>query len=1113
VTNQSREILTKIPVNRLFANAKRYKPAVPVRNIGRGEIVSYVLRLRSLFLIVGLCSLLSVPLFAQMETATLSGAITDPNGSVVPDVEVAATRIETGTEVTTKTNGAGIYFFTGLMPGHYHLMIRKAGFKEIAIKEFELHVQDKLEQNFSLEIGSVSETVTVTANDLNINTTDATVSTVIDRQFAENLPMNGRSFQTLIELTPGVVVTPSTFYDNGQFSINGQRAASNYWMVDGVSANVGIGGAANSGNGLGGALPAFSAQGGTNSLVSVDALQEFRIQTSTYAPEFGRTPGGQISIVTRSGTNQFHGGLFDYFRNDALDANDWFAKRLGLPKPEERQNDFGGTFSGPLWKDRTFFFFSYEGLRLRLPQVEETEVPDLTARKSAIAAIQPYLNAFPLPTAGAPDNTTTGVAEFNSSFSNRSTLDAYSLRIDHKLTNSLTLFGRYNYSPSQILQRGLSNSSLSTVSPVSITTQTATVGLTWSLSAQASNDFRFNYSRANASSSYYLDSFGGALPLTSVPLPSPFTEADSTFYFVFPTLADAGLAVGESAHNLQRQFNIVDSFVLQRGPHTLKFGVDYRRLSPLTSPPLYSQLAYFPDVPSAESGDLEFSYLTSALSPTLLFRNLGVYAQDTWRVFSRLTVTYGLRWDVDFAPSSLSGQNLLGVTGFNLNNLSQLALAPAGTPPYHTPYGNVAPRLGIAYQLSQNSDWATVLRGGFGVFFDLATQEVGTSIYNSGYPFSAYAFNPGGTFPLDAATAAPPPISLANLTSGTFVAFDPHLQLPYTLEWNVALQQGLGKNRSVSATYVGAAGKRLLQSGYLYSIPNPTFGPVEFVTNAGVSSYQAFQLQFDQSVSHGLQALASYTLSHCIDDGSASSLGNESNAVNPTLSASSNRGPCDFDVRNAFSTGLTYDVPAPHVNTLANAVLHHWSVQSIIQARSAPPVNIYDSGFYQLFNGATEVRPDLIPGIPLYLYGPQYPGGKIINDTPNQGGPGCLGPFCPPPTNSMGVPVRQGDLSRNALRGFGATQWDFAIHRDFPIHESVKLEFRAEMFNLLNHPNFGPPVSDINNSQFGHSTAMLGQSLNGGNIGLGSNVGAGGFSPLYQLGGPRSVQLALKLQF
>src|SRR5260370_37318575 len=228
--------------------------------------------------------------------------------------------------------------------------------------------------------------------------------------------MNGMSFQTLVELPPGVVVVPPNAQDEGQFSVNGQRASANYWTVDGVSANIGIGGVvgtSGNGNGLAGSIGSFSAQGGTNSLVSVDAMQEFRIQTSTYAPEFGRTPGAQISIATRSGTNQFHGTLFDYLRNDALDANNWFNTFVtpAIPQPKERPNDFGGTFNRPIFRNRTFFFFSYEGLRLRLPQTVISTVPDLAARQGAALVMQPFLNAYPLP--NGADNAVTGVAGFN----------------------------------------------------------------------------------------------------------------------------------------------------------------------------------------------------------------------------------------------------------------------------------------------------------------------------------------------------------------------------------------------------------------------------------------------------------------------------------------------------------------------------------------------------------------------------------------------------------------------------------------------------------------------------------------------------------------------------
>src|SRR5208337_1572478 len=263
-----------------------------------------------------------------------------------------------------------------LPPGNYRVEIEKPGFKKLVKPDVLLHVQDALEINFEMTLGPASETITVEGGAPLAETESGTVSTVVDRKFVENLPLNGRSFQTLTMLTPGVVVTATAFDDQGQFSVNGQRADANYFTVDGVSANFGVNGSAPLTQTASGALPAPSALGGTNSLVSVDDMQEFRIQTSSFAPAFGRTPGGQISILTRSGTSAFHGTAFEYFRNDVLDANDWFSNFNHIQKPEERQNDFGGVFGGPVIKDKTFFFFSYEGLRLRQPSTQESVVPD-----------------------------------------------------------------------------------------------------------------------------------------------------------------------------------------------------------------------------------------------------------------------------------------------------------------------------------------------------------------------------------------------------------------------------------------------------------------------------------------------------------------------------------------------------------------------------------------------------------------------------------------------------------------------------------------------------------------------------------------------------------------
>jgi hypothetical protein len=1041
--------------------------------------------------------------FAQSPNGSMGGIVFDPDAKVVVGAEIIVINDLTRAQYETRSNEAGIYSVPNLPPGSYRVQVSKAGFKTLIKPDIVLNVQDAITINFTLPIGAASISIMVEGGAPMIDTTDGAVSTVVDRQFAENLPMNGRSFQTLIYLTPGVVATPSNSGDSGQFSVNGQRADANYWMVDGVSANIGVGATqVGGGNGLGGALGSFSALGGTNSLVSVDALQEFRIQTSTFAPEFGRSPGGQISIVTRSGTNQFHGTAFDYLRNSVFDASNWFnsyGHNPPLPKAEERQNDFGGTFNGPIVKDRTFFFFSYEGLRLRLPRTTLTTVPDVAARSSAVAAVQPYLNAYPLP--NGADDPAIGVAQFNASYSDPATLDAYSLRLDDRLTSRWALFGRYNYSPSQLEHRGGSGTSaLNVVGTSRITVETGTIGLTGMVSPAFADDLRFNYSRVDAKNYSQMDAFGGAVPLAAVPFPDEINKGDGLFSFsIFGLSTGFNLSTGTQAHATQRQINVTDSVSLEKGKHSLKFGVDFRRLSPTLAPRRYQQVATFRTMAAAEMGTVSSGNVFSFTNESLLFNNLGLYAQDTWRVSPRVTVTYGLRWDVDFAPSTTEGPKLPSVTGYNLVDLSSLAVAPAGTRPFKTTYDNVAPRVGVAYQVSQDPRRQTVVRGGFGVFYDLVNSETGNLLATTVPPFGARVVFRNQTFPYSASLASPPAIpSTATLTD--LNVFNPALKLPYTFEWNVAVEQSLGTNQSITASYLGASGRRLLQTTVLLAPPaNPQIAQGIFVDNTGASSYDALQLQFRRRLSNGLQALTSYSWSHSIDNASAGS-GFVGSDLGLPGSGNANRGNSDFDIRHVLTAGLTYDFPTPKVDRFAKAFLREWSVDNFVLVRSSAPVDLTDENFSEFESGASaSVRPDVVQGAPLYLYGSQYPGGKALNG----------GGFADPPADpTTGNPLRQGNLPRNKLRAFGATQWDFAAHREFVLREPVKLQFRAEMFNVLNHPNFGPPNSQFGTGGFGISTQLLGQSLSTNN-----SLGGGAFDPLYQIGGPRSIQLALKLTF
>jgi hypothetical protein len=454
-------------------------------------------------------------------------------------------------------------------------------------------------------------------------------------------------------------------------------------------------------------------------------------------------------------------------------------------------------------------------------------------------------------------------------------------------------------------------------------------------------------------------------------------------------------------------------------------------------------------------------------------------------------VTYGLRWDIN---TPLKGKTAADqpYTILGLNDPATMTLAPHGTSLYNTTYGNVAPRIGVAYQLRQTPN-LTVLRGGFGIFYDQGYGSLGG--LSAFFPFnSAKIIAPsscpsgatGVCFPLSSQEAAPPAFSTTPPVVTIFVA-DRNLKLPRTYQWNAALEQSLGSSQSISFTYVGAIGRDLLRTTILGN-PNPDFISVYLTDNTATSDYQALQVKFQRRLSHGLQTLASYTFSHSIDIAStdAFTILNTPNAfANPNI----DRGNSDFDIRHSFTAGVTYALPTPEWSKFARATLGNWSVDAFVLARSAPPVNVV--GSLVVVGGAyLYPRPDVVAGQPFELFGSQYPGGKIFNKNA----------FTPAPAG------QQGDFGRNVLRGFGATQADVAFQRQFRFTEQLNLRFRAEFFNIFNHPNFGPPNNNLTSALFGYSTQTLASSLGSG----GAN---GGFNPLYQIGGPRSIQLALKLAF
>jgi Carboxypeptidase regulatory-like domain/TonB-dependent Receptor Plug Domain len=1020
--------------------------------------------------------------FTQSTGATISGGVTDPAGKFIVEATVEIKNDATGVVYSSRTNGSGMYLVPILPPGHYHVQVSKQGFTTVIKADVILNVQGALALNFTLPVGAASESVTVGAGSNEINTTDASVSTVVDQKFVANLPLNGRSLQDLILMTPGIVTqspqnSGQTVGYNGDFSVNGQRTESNYYTVDGLAANSSPGnGYGTSGPGNGGSLGSSTALGTTQSLVPIDALEEFRVQSSTYSAEFGRSPGGQFSMSTRSGTNIVHGTAFDYLRNDAFDANDWFNDYFGRANTALRQNDFGGTLGGPILiphiysgRNRTFLFASYEGLRLTQPQAASAEyVPDTFMRQEAPGALQPILNAFPIQNGvDYGDAANPSLAEFIAPYSLPSQIDSISLRLDHSFNSKLMGFFRYAHTPSSTSTRNLS-----VIQQNRFENDTYALGSTWQIVSNTTNDFRLGYSAATSEVVQNLDSFGGAVPV-DLRQETGLGGYPSSNPEMFIEIAGVGYGYVEQAtsKNKLHQWNLIDTLALASGRHSIKFGIDYRRIvSPLVPTSPYVSAFYFSGS-QVLANNSDFLDIGKQIPTTPQFNEFAAFAQDDWRLRPHFSLSAGLRWEVNPPPTAADGNYPYTVEG-NINQPQTLTLAPKGTPIWKTPWFNFAPRLGIAWTVQSQPGWETVLRTGAGVFFDTDNQLAVSGFTALGYVatnIAASAPLPVTPAQLDFEPNANPPY-----TSAAVYAFPTHLQLPFTWQWNVSLEQGLGPNQSFIAGYVGSNGRRLgqLQQMSVSSL-NSNFDSVDYVPNGATSNYQALQLQYKRYLRHGLQALASYTWSHSIDFGSNN------------LSYALTRSSSDFDLRHNVQAGASWDLPNASKSNLIGIVVSHWGLDGRFSARTGFPITLDGnlqtdpSSGHQYYSGL-----NFDSTMPAYVYGLQNPGGRALNKA----------------AFSLPTGDQTGNAPRNFVRSFTASQVNLALRRQFHVHDRLNLQFRAESFNLLNRPNFGYVDPIYTDSTFGQATNMLNASL-------------GTMAAEYQQGGARSMQFALKVVF
>lgn len=1053
--------------------------------------------------------------YGQSSTATLSGVVTDENGAAIVGATVNVLNTEIGTRRTVTTNTDGAFTVPLLQPSRYQLTVQQTNFAMFEATDVVLNTNDSRFINIRLKVGSVNEKVTVEASTVEVDKSPA-VATVVDQNMIESIPLNGRTIQNLIALTPGAITFQANNSSNvGQISVNGLRTTQNYMTIDGVSANLYVGTNLAGVGQSNGNVPGFSQLGTTSNLVSVDALEEFKVQTSNYSAEYGRTPGAQIQLTTRSGKNTYRGSLFEYFRNEKLDANDWFANAGGLERSPLRHNNFGGTFSGPLpflnfgegvpavsnGRDKTFFFFSYEGSRVRLPQIANTTVVSRNVRTIAHPSLIPLFSAFPLPT--GPDNANGLTAPFLAGYSNPQTQDSTSIRIDHNITKQVNIFARYSQSPQQ------SDSLLPANSLVQSRegdTRTFTVGFNAAFNTNLTNELRFNWSRNIAVNQTQFRSFQGTTqPDKSLWVLSPLNENS----IVTISFAGGLLQQNPNGRGERRQINIADTFSWVSGNHLFKLGIDYRTSPARQDLPDYSFTAQFNNLTAVTTGRAaSVSYtINDPRFTEYSWRSFGSFLQDTWRVSKRLTLDYGVRWDVN-PPPDMSPNRQLVVVDF----VNPIRLAEPGAKLFPTVWNAFAPRIGAAYQLSTRSNWETVVRGGYGLFYDLGSGSAG-SVSGAFFPSTATRTQTQVQFPFAASVMAPPVISTTPpYAQGNFlVQYDKDFVLPRVHQWNVSMEQGLGKGQTISVSYVGNAGRKIIRSAVLgplsrgvYPVASPDFNSGQsFNLNSNAegradsSDYNAMQVQFNRN-GKNISTIVNYTWSHAID--TSSSQTNIASTNFFRVDPRTDRADSIFDRRHAFSAAMTWNLPSVRGETsgVLNAITRDWSLDGIFQFQTGYPLEITYQDLTATNNLSLSIlRPDSVPGVPLWIPW-TGPTGRQIN----------------PAAFSIPTTLRQGNLPRNSLRIQSLWQPDIALSRTFGFTEKVRLRLKGEVFNFVNHPLFAAPQNILGlrltpgaftpSATFGQSTTMLNRTTSQEGIAL---------SSIYAPGGPRSVQLSMKLSF
>jgi hypothetical protein len=998
--------------------------------------------------VIGLVCLFALNAAAQT-TSTITGDTRDTTGALLVGVQVTAKQLDTGLTRTTTSADEGRFVFPGLPIGLYELRAESNGFEPLVFPNVRLTVNDTTAVSLILKVSGVTAGVTVNSGEALVNTQTAELSYLVNEQSIRSLPLNGRNYTDLALLQPGVNAYPHR--DGGSvvahglgMSINGQDPRSNVYLLDGTPQNDFTNG------------PAGSAAG---TALGVETIREFRVEANSYGAEFGRNSGGQINVVSKSGTNEYHGSLYEFLRNDNFDARNFFD--IGRT-PEFKRNQFGGSVGGPLKIDRTFFFFGYESLREQLGQTIRTVVPDLNARNGILptgapvvigAAVRPYLDEYPLPN-GA--NLGGGLAEYNFGFNRRITEHFTQGRLDQKWSNRQQSFARYTFDDAD---QHLPTDFPQFPRAFRSRNQFFTAEHRFLQSASTIHTLRFNFARTRV---------GQAVESHTTQTLQPFIPGrDSIGNIDIGGMPRFGPQTSVSVKLTQNVFGGEHGLIHTHGRHLLKAGglVEYYQDN-MVNPTFSLGIWTFANLRNfLSNAPQSFLGLTpnGALDRYWRFTLFAGYVHDTFRVNNRLTVNAGLRYETTTMPVDIYGRDSA------LPSLTDRA--PTVGPLYQNPTRkNLSPRFGFAWDVF--GDGKTSVRGGYGIYFNTNNQQNLIVTVTNPPATPRIAVGISATCP---STFPAAPLSCPFANSIRPVQYD--LDNPYVNVYNLSVQRELPWSAVVTLGYAGSRGIHLLRSNDVNTAvatiqpngaplyppagsprQNTAFSTIELKSSDGNSWYNAMVFEVRKRWSHNFNVQSSYTFSRNIDTTQASTF--FSDATNGTTTAfpefpgfNYNKGLADYHAKHNWVVNFTWDIPfARKLDGMAKTLLDGWQLAGISNARSGNPLTV----FVQANRSRSLWQPSLGPGIgrdrvsmaPGFTYETAVLGGPAQYFNPAA--------FVIPAAGTLG------DTGRGAFIGPNYRSFDLAAVKTTRIPkllgESGSLQIRAEAFNLFNRANFGAPA-------------------------------------------------------